>query len=74
MTGVWFRLSEETNGWMHMIRFITRENFALLDAEIEQAYRRRCDASARTQRCPCLRNIEDVARQRAAREFEAARG
>ena len=74
VTGLRFRLSEEANGWMHMIRFITRENFALLDAEIEQAYRRRCDANARTQRCPCLRNIEDVARLRVGARFEAARG
>lgn len=40
-----------------MIRFVTYRNFPLLDLQIEEAYRRRCDASA----FAVLADIEDVA-------------
>ncbi len=47
-----------------MRRFVTYRNFPLLDLQIEQAYRRRCDGGA----VAVLADIEDVASLGSLRE------
>ncbi len=51
-----------------MMRIMTEENFVRLNAEIEDAYRRRCMARIDTRICRCLRRAEVIALSCAAND------